>query len=386
VSTIESNPTQTVEGEPARIFINYRTADTGDVASRLYDALASAYGPESVFLDYKSIPGGARWLRQLGREAASASVMLGLIGSKWLTEQNERTGQRKLDGDDDYVRREIEAAMSAGSLAIPLLVNDTPLPNPHSPDNIPSLADFLSLQAMKLRRTDWEADVDRLKERVEQHGFRPLRSSSQSREFPALERKYFDHLRSLPKRLTTPGATELQDIRQSLSIAYISLTVKTERQQEPVPAESIIRDNPLVVIRGPAGSGKTTLLTWIVCLCAGDNGENAWRGGIPFMIPLRTVARLDGGAPQLTNFIKYSDAEALWPQGPQDADWIRDVLRVQKRGIVLLDGLDELPPRATRGILAMAREVRRNVSRQSGHRNVTHLAWISNFCRREKDE
>jgi hypothetical protein len=343
-STLESNSPETVEGELARIFINYRTSDTGDAASRLYDVLASAYGPESVFLDYKSIEGGAQWLRQLGREAASASVMLGLIGSKWLSEQDETTGRRKLDREDDYVRREIEAAMSSGSVVIPLLVNDTPLPDPHSLGNIPSLAAFLHLQAMKLRRTDWETDVAQLKQRVEEHGFRPVRSPEQSREFQTLQRKYMEHLHSWHKRLTTPGAKELQGVSQSLSIAYISLTVRTGLQEEPVPAESIIRNNPLVVIRGPAGSGKTTLLTWIVWSCADDQGESAWRGSVPFLIPLRTVARVDDGAPRVANFVKYSLSEAFWPGGPQDADWIEDVLRVQKRGIVLLDGFDELPP------------------------------------------
>jgi len=342
VSTFEGNPTEIVEGERARIFISYRTADTGDVASRLYDTLASVYGPEGVFIDYESIQGGAQWLRQLGREAASASVMLVLIGRKWLTEQDQITGQRKLDREDDYVRREIEAALSAGSLVIPLLVDDTPPPAPPALESIRSLAAVSGLQAMKLRRTDWQADVERLNQRAEQHGLRPLRTPTQSREFSALERRYFDHLRAWHKRLATPGARELQGVSQSLSIAYISLTVKTGRQEEPVPAESVIRNNPLVVIRGAAGSGKTTLLTWLVWSCAG--GESEWRGHVPFLIPLRTVARLDDGAPKLQNFIKYGVAREFWAEGPHDADWVDDVLRVQKRGIVLLDGFDELPP------------------------------------------
>jgi hypothetical protein len=291
-----------------------------------------------------SLLGGAEWLRQLDREAASASVMLVLIGDKWLREQDQTTGQRKLDQENDYVRREIEAALSVGSLTIPVLVEGTRLPALHSLDNVPSLAAFLRLQAMELRRKDWESDVALLKRRLEAHGLRPVSSFGQSPEFQELERKYFDHLLGWHERLTTPGARELQGLRQSLSVAYISLTVRTGRQQEPVPAELVMRDNPLLVIRGPAGSGKTTLLTWVVWSCAGGNPDSTWRGSVPFLIPLRTVPRVNDGPPRVENFIKYGVDEALWAGGPDDAKWIYDVLRVQRRGVVLLDGFDELPP------------------------------------------
>jgi WD40 repeat protein len=220
-SNLEMKSTETVAVRPVKLFISYRKDDTGATASRLYKDLESAYGRDSVFLDDESIPGGTQWVRQLASEASSASVMLVLIGDKWLDE-DPTTHQRKLDREKDYVRQEIEAALSAGSLIIPMLVDGTPALAPSSLDDIPSLAPFPALQAMELRRKDWESDMIRLKTRLENHGFRSA-SRRRPKEIPAVGEAILLHPRemifeNIPQQPTilVGRESELKWIHQSL--------------------------------------------------------------------------------------------------------------------------------------------------------------------------
>ncbi|PSH58401.1 hypothetical protein CU100_12405 [Phyllobacterium endophyticum] len=159
------------------------------------------------------------------------------------------------------------------------------------------------------------------------------------------EKRYLEHLNSRFQKVTTPGARELHGLGQSLSIAYISLNLKSGAAGEPVRAEQFLSQNPHVVIRGPAGSGKTTLLSWIVTRCAEiDSREEAsdWSGLVPFFVPLRKVARIDSGAPTLERLIDYSVDEKVWTR-KAPKNWIENVLRKQKRAVLMIDGVDELP-------------------------------------------
>jgi hypothetical protein len=165
---------------------------------------------------------------------------------------------------------------------------------------------------------------------------------NQKRRFKEFEDQFIAHIRQRCERLTTPGARELHGLKQSLTIAYISLNTKTTGGAEPIKAEELVVDNNLLIIRGPAGSGKTTLLNWIALNCGkGREQPNQWSGGVPFIMPLRTVARLEAGAPRVENFVRYSVDEQIWSEHPPDG-WLNGVLHSQ-RGIVMIDGVDELP-------------------------------------------
>src|SRR5207248_233760 len=80
---------------------------------RLASALGSAFGPGSVFLDVQSIRPGARFSDDIDAAGASANVLLALIGARWLSAADEG-GRRRLDDPDDFVRREIAAALERG--------------------------------------------------------------------------------------------------------------------------------------------------------------------------------------------------------------------------------------------------------------------------------
>ena len=153
---------------------------------------------------------------------------------------------------------------------------------------------------------------------------------------------YMGHIAARAQRVSTPGARELKGINQSLSIAYISLNLKSLAGNEAVRAEDFLSKHSHVAIRGPAGSGKTTLLNWLITKCHPSSGDENWNGYVPFFVALRKVARLHSGPPSAERFIEYSVDNKLWthqiPSG-----WVNHVLTSDKRAILMIDGVDELP-------------------------------------------
>jgi len=193
----------------------------------------------------------------------------------------------------------------------------------------------------------------------------PILVNKAEREFIAdqrsdFEKRYLEHLKSRYGRLTTPGARELHGLSQSLSIAYISLNVQSSIRAEPIRAEQFLLERPLITVRGPAGSGKTTLLNWLIMRCAEGPQEtdNPWNGIVPFFVPLRRIVG-DALGPLVSKFVDYSVDEQTWIGAPIPAEWLQRVLKDQARGVVLLDGVDELP----------------------GARRSEFWAWVENFVR-----
>jgi hypothetical protein len=149
------------------VFINYRADDTGETAARLYDELDRLLEPDQVFLDQGEIAPGREWPDWLEREMARCTVMLSLVGPLWLSVQNTRTGVRRLDEADDWVRRELEVALggNSGTEVIPLLVNATPhipLEALQQSGTTACIARFARLQTLQLRTgvRDWRSDRD----------------------------------------------------------------------------------------------------------------------------------------------------------------------------------------------------------------------------------
>jgi hypothetical protein len=95
-----------------------------------------------------------------------------------------------------------------------------------------------------------------------------------------------------------------------------------------------------VLIQGEAGSGKTTLLQWLSVMAARKEftgGLKAWNDRIPVYLPLRPYASSDLPRPeQFFNLVLPSLA------GRMPQTWMHRLLQ-SGRGLLLLDGLDELP-------------------------------------------
>jgi hypothetical protein len=143
-----------------RIFISYRRSDTQDVAGRLYDRLAPRFGANNVFKDVSSTRYGSDFRERLADAINHCNVMLVLIGERWISITDEH-GQRRLDQPDDFVRMELEAALSRGIRIIPILAGDVQIPVPRFlPESLRRLA---SLQATRLRPDpDFNDDYERL--------------------------------------------------------------------------------------------------------------------------------------------------------------------------------------------------------------------------------
>jgi hypothetical protein len=144
---------------PGRIFVSYRREETAWPARQLFDRLANRYGVDQVFKDVDSIDLGDDFVEAITRAVGSCDVLLALVGEGWLT-ITDVEGRRRLDDPDDFVRLEIEAALTRNVRVIPILVDAARLP---SADDLPtSLAGLVRRQALELSPARFEYDTSRL--------------------------------------------------------------------------------------------------------------------------------------------------------------------------------------------------------------------------------
>jgi hypothetical protein len=142
-----------------RIFISCRREETAYPAGWLYERLADHFRGGQVFKDVDSIQLGDDFVEVITRAVGSCDVLLALIGDQWLTISDEH-GRRRLDNPDDFVRLEIEAALTRKVRVIPILVDGAGMPRA---DELPeSLAKLVRRQALELSPSRFEFDTSRL--------------------------------------------------------------------------------------------------------------------------------------------------------------------------------------------------------------------------------
>lgn len=151
-----------------RVFINYRSDNCGLAAKLLDRELTRRLGDAAVFLDRRSIAPGAEFQSELMDGARGSTVLLTVIGPGWEDARNP-DGTRRLDHEDDWVRREIREAITGGVTVIPVLVGMRErLDETALPDDVRGLVGF---QYLHLPDGYTEASVgvlvDRLLERFD---------------------------------------------------------------------------------------------------------------------------------------------------------------------------------------------------------------------------
>ena len=147
-----------------KIFLSYRRDDTAGRAGRLYDVLVNRFDARNVFQDVATIEPGTDFMQRVSEALAASDVALVVIGTDWVT-ATQRDGRRRLDDPDDFVRREVSAALAAELPVVPVLVAGAELP---AADELPEdLRALVNRQAARLRDDSWHLDVDALVRRLE---------------------------------------------------------------------------------------------------------------------------------------------------------------------------------------------------------------------------
>ena len=117
-------------------------------------------------MDQFSIQPGEPYPWTIQQAVVHADVLIALIGPHWADITGPQ-GRRRLDDDNDLLRREITAALDRGTLVLPVLLPGASLPEISS---LPAeLQGLLELQFLELSAKHWTADVAELKSYLERY-------------------------------------------------------------------------------------------------------------------------------------------------------------------------------------------------------------------------
>ena len=141
------------------IFISYRRVESAFLAMWLFRRLTARFGQDRVFMDIESVEPEADFDQVITSAVASCEVLLALIGDQWLTSA-DTNGRRYLDDPEDFVRLEIEAALTRGVRVIPVLVEGARMPQ--ASELPPNLAPLARRQAVELDPSRLDEGIERL--------------------------------------------------------------------------------------------------------------------------------------------------------------------------------------------------------------------------------
>lgn len=144
----------------ARVFISYRRDDAKWQAREIYRALVQVLPREHVFMDIDSIPLGTDFVDVLEGWVEQCDILLVLIGSGWADATDSKTGYRRLENPNDFVRIEVRKALARGVPVVPVLLDGAPMPDP---DKLPADLKLLTRRTAEfVEHRTVDTDVDRL--------------------------------------------------------------------------------------------------------------------------------------------------------------------------------------------------------------------------------
>jgi tetratricopeptide (TPR) repeat protein len=147
----------------AKIFLSYRRDDSRADARSIYQGLQRKFTKDRLFMDVDTIQLGRDFRHSLNENLKDCSVLIAVIGPNWL-DARDKDGKRRLDDEEDYVRREIADALARKILVVPVLIDRTAMPTATAlPNNLEGLA---YCQAAYLRHESFSHDLDLLEQKI----------------------------------------------------------------------------------------------------------------------------------------------------------------------------------------------------------------------------
>jgi hypothetical protein len=148
----------------AKVFLSYRRTDTKAIARQLGEVLRQHQGWDAVFLDIDEIAPGQRFEVVISQRLRQADLVIALIGVRWL--EPGASGAPRLWNPEDWVHRELEAAIELGVPVLPVLVGDAKLPE--EGDLPTALKPIVTFNATRLDDgRNFQTDVAQLRSDIE---------------------------------------------------------------------------------------------------------------------------------------------------------------------------------------------------------------------------
>jgi hypothetical protein len=149
---------------PSKVFISYRRDEAKWQAREIYGALKQELPPDHVFMDTETMPIGIDFPEYLEAWVDQCDIMLALIGPGWAEAIDPKTGKRRLEDPNDFVRIEVRRGLARGIPVVPILLDGAQLPDAaRLPDDLRPLvrrnAEFIDLRTV-------DTDVERLIRRL----------------------------------------------------------------------------------------------------------------------------------------------------------------------------------------------------------------------------
>ncbi|MEV0587189.1 toll/interleukin-1 receptor domain-containing protein [Nonomuraea sp. NPDC050310] len=136
------------------VFINYRTGDGDKTAALLEENLGHRFGKEHVFRASNAIPPGATYPEALITAVRRSGLVLAVIGPSW-------SKHPRLHTEDDWVRTEIQEALTCGIEVIPIL--DGRMTERLDPADLPvPLQRLADVQSIRLDAHDLPSGLKRI--------------------------------------------------------------------------------------------------------------------------------------------------------------------------------------------------------------------------------
>lgn len=137
-----------------KVFISYRRDDSQVESTSIYRELSREIGEENIFFDVDNIPVGVNFKTYLQNAVTECGLMLVIIGKDW-ADARDQDGERRLEDPRDFVRIELESALTQGLTIVPVLVRGAKMPKAAA---LPEpLKDFVFLNAAEIA---WGRDFD----------------------------------------------------------------------------------------------------------------------------------------------------------------------------------------------------------------------------------